>query len=323
MVTNGMVTNGKDGIEKVAVVGTGQMGPTIALVVALHGCETTLVGRTAESLARGRAGFEAASSFLVANEAVTAEEAAAARARLVETTDQAAVAGADLVVECIVEHLPTKQEFFRSLDEVCPPETILASNTSGLRITDIAALMRRPERAVTTHFWNPGHLMPLVEVIQGERTSEETVQRTASFLRRCGKQPVIGRKDVPGQICNRLFQAVIREAVYMVQEGIASAEGVETAIKAGMGLRFPVYGPLEHLDAVGLDLGLKVQATVLPGLCNSSEPARLLQDLVARGDLGASTGRGFYDWKQRSVEELRRTRDLFLVERLKAARQRG
>ena len=312
-----------DGISKVAVVGTGQMGPTIALVVALNGCEVTLVGRSAESLARGKAGFEGALSFLVTNEAVAPEAAAAARGRLAETTDQSAVADADLVVECIVEHLPTKQEIFRSLDELCPPEVILASNTSGLRITDIAALMRRPERAVTTHFWNPGHLMPLVEVIQGERTSEATIERTYGFLRRCGKQPVVGRKDVPGQICNRLFQAVIREAVYMVQEGIASAEGVETAIKAGMGLRFPVYGPLEHLDAVGLDLGLKVQATVLPGLCSSSEPAQLLKDLVARGNLGASTGQGFYDWRQRSVEELRRTRDLFLVERLKAGHNRG
>lgn len=311
----------QDNITKVAVVGTGQMGPGVALATALIGCETTLIGRNVESLKRGRANFEAALDFLVTHEAVTEAEAAAARAKLVETTDMGVVAVADLVVECIVEHLPTKQEFFRELDRICPPSVILASNTSGLRITDIAALMGHPERAVTTHFWNPGHLIPLVEVIKGERTSEETVQRTYAFLKRLGKQPVIGRKDLPGQICNRMFQAVIREAIYMVQEGIASAEDVETAIKAGMGLRFPVYGPLEHSDAVGLDLSVKVQATVLPSLCNSTEPAPFLKELVAAGNLGARTGQGFYNWHERSVDELRRNRDLFLVERLKATRR--
>lgn len=311
----------EDNILRVAVVGTGQMGPGIALTAALIGRETTLIGRTTESLWRGKRGFDAALDFLLTHEAVTLAEAETARANLTETTDASAVAAADLVVECIVEHLPTKQEFFKELDRICPPSVILASNTSGLRITDIAALMEHPERAVTTHFWNPGHLIPLVEVIKGERTSEETIQRTYAFLRRLGKQPVVGRKDLPGQICNRMFQAVIREAIYIVQEGIASAEDVETAIKAGMGLRFPVYGPLEHSDAVGLDLSIKVQATVLPSLCNSTEPAPYLKELVAAGNLGARTGQGFYNWNQRSVEELRHNRDLFLVERLKASRR--
>lgn len=228
---------------------------------------------------------------------------------------------ADLVIEAIVEHLPTKQAFFRELDALCPPAVILSSNTSGLRISDIASLMTHPERAVTTHFWNPGHLMPLVEVIQGEHTSEETVQRMHRFLQRCGKRPVIGRKDVPGQICNRLLQAVIRECIYMVQEGIASAADVEMALKAGAGRRFPVYGPLEHLDAIGLDLGIAVQTSVLPSLCNSTRPGQYLKELVAGGHRGAATGQGFYDWQARSVDELRHTRDLWLVQRMKEARQ--
>lgn len=309
------------GVSNVVVIGTGQMGPGIAVVTTLAGCQTRLVGRTTESVARGRDRYEVALEFMVAHEVVTPDEAYAARARLSESTDQRDAATADLVIESIVEHLPTKQAFFRTLDEFCPPDIILASNTSGLRISDIAASMRHPERAITTHFWNPGHLMPLVEVIQGEHTSEETVQRTFKLLQRCGKQPVIGRKDLPGQICNRLFQAVIREAIYMVQEGIASAEGVETAIKAGMGLRFPVYGPLEHLDAIGLDLAVAVQSSVLPSLCDSKEPGQLLRDLLAAGHLGARTGQGFYNWQERSVDELRRTRDVFLVERMKEARK--
>jgi 3-hydroxybutyryl-CoA dehydrogenase len=311
----------EDVISRVAVLGTGQMGPGIAVVTTLAGCQTTLVGRSPDGLARGRARFETALGFMVENEVVTDAEAAAATARLATTTDIGAAAEADMAIESIVEHLATKQEFFARLDEICPPEIILASNTSGLRISDISARMRRPERAVTTHFWNPGHLMPLVEVIQGERTAEETVQRTYRFLLRCGKRPVIGRKDVPGQICNRLLQAVTRECIYMVQEGIASAEDVETALKAGAGLRFPVYGPLEHADAIGLDLALKVQTSVLPSLCNATEPGQYLKGLVGGGNLGAASGHGFHNWEERSVDELRRTRDLFLVQRMKEARQ--
>lgn len=312
-----------DDIARVAIIGTGQMGPGIAVSTALAGYPTVLIGRSEASVADGRARFEAALAFMVEHDAVTAEAAADATARLTCATERAAAAEVDLVIESIVEHLPTKQAFFRELDALCPPQVILASNTSGLRISDIAALMAHPERAVTTHFWNPGHLMPLVEVIQGERTSEETVQRTYRFLQRCGKRPVIGRKDVPGQICNRILQAVIRECIYMVQEGIASAEDVETALKAGAGLRFPVYGPLEHLDAIGLDLGLAVQTSVLPSLCNATEPGQYLKDLVAAGHRGAATGRGFHDWTTRDVAELRRTRDLWLVERMKEQRMKN
>jgi len=309
-----------DAIEQVAVLGTGQMGPGIAVATTLAGVKTQLIGRSADSVARGVAGYEAALAFLAEHEAVTTDEAAAARSRLIAGADLRAVGEVDLIVESIVEHLPTKQEMMVTLEGLCGVQTFISSNTSGLRITDIAAQMTHPERAVTTHFWNPAHLMPLVEVIQGERTADATVDSVYAFCRRIGKEPVVGRKDLPGQVCNRLFQAVIREAIDLVEQGIASPEGVETAIKAGMGLRFPVWGPLEHLDAVGLDLGLKVQATVLPSLCRSAEPARLLNDLVAEGHLGAKTGRGFYDWATRSMDELKQTRDLFLVERFKARR---
>ena len=311
-----------DRISSVVVIGTGQMGPGIALVINLAGWPVTLVGISPEETARGVQGYQTALNFLVEHEVVSPAEAAQAKARLQTSLNIEDARSADLVIEAIVEHLPTKQALFQRLDAICPAATIIASNTSGLRISDIAARMERhPERAVTTHFWNPGHLMPLVEVIQGEKTSDETIQATYEFLKRCGKKPVIGRKDLPGQICNRLFQAVIREAIYLVQEEIASAEDVETAVKAGMGLRFPVYGPLEHLDAVGLDLAIAVQSSVLPSLCNATEAGGLLQQYVEQGNLGAKTGRGFYNWQERSVDELRRDRDLFLVERMKEGRK--
>lgn len=309
-----------DGIKRVAVFGTGQMGPGIAVVCALAGCTATIVGRSTESVARGRSTALDALAFLHEHRAITKRAADAARRRLAFTTDGRAAGPADLVVESIAEHLPTKQAFFCELEDIFSPGTILASNTSGIRISDIAAHMRRPARAITAHFWNPPHLMPLVDVIRGERTGQDVVERVVHFLRRCGKQPVVGRKDVAGQIGNRLQHALIREAVYMVQEGIVSVEDCETAVKAGFGLRLPVYGPLEHSDAVGLDLSQAVQSVIVPSLCNASGPLPLLNELVAQGKLGAKSGQGFYDWSERDVAELRRRRDLFLVERLKAER---
>ena len=311
-----------DGIARVAVFGTGQMGPGTAVVAALAGCTVTLVGRSPEAVARGHAAVDAQLNFLAENKVITKREAKAARARLTVTDDMHAAAPADLAVESIAENLALKQAFMHQLEDVFSPETIISSNTSALPITQIAALMKHPERCVTTHFWNPPHLMPLVDVIQGEKTSAQTVDRVYAFLKRCGKHPVIGRKDVPGQVGNRLLGAITREAAYMVQEGIASAEDVETAIKYGPGLRFPVYGPLEHADAVGLDLALAVQTTIAPSLCNSTEALPLLKRLVAEGNVGVRSGHGFYDWSRRDVTELRRQRDLFLVERLKVERRK-
>jgi 3-hydroxybutyryl-CoA dehydrogenase len=309
-----------DNITRVAIFGTGQMGPGIGVVCALAGCRVTIVGRSAESLQRGQGTVVSALDFLADNKAITRRTAKAAMARLAFSHDAASAAPADLVIESIAEHLPTKQQFFHQLEDVFSPDTILASNTSGIRISDIAALMQHPERAVTTHFWNPAHLMPLVDVIKGDKTAQATVDRVYAFLLRCGKKPVVGRKDVAGQVGNRLQHALFREAIYMVQEGIASAEDVETAIKAGFGLRLPVYGPFEHIDASGADLTNAVQDIILPTLCNAGASLPLLRDMVAQGKLGAKTGQGFYDWSQRSVDDLRRRRDLFLVERMKEAR---
>jgi 3-hydroxybutyryl-CoA dehydrogenase len=310
----------EDRIEEVAVIGTGQMGPGIAVTTALAGCRTSLIGRSAESAARGQAAVDAALAFLVEHAGFEAEEAAAASERLEIASDIASAAGADLVVESIAENLPAKQALFQRLEALCAPDAILASNTSGLRISDIAAPLTRPERAVTCHLWNPPHLMPLVEVMQGERTSEETVQRAYRFWLRCGKRPIIGRVDAPGQIGNRLQLALMREALYMVQEGIATPEDIDTALKAGPGLRWPVYGAFEHMDVVGLELSGVVQGIIWPSLSRATEPSPYLRDLVAAGREGVRWGQGIYDWRERNAAEMLRARDLFLAERLKAAR---
>jgi 3-hydroxybutyryl-CoA dehydrogenase len=305
-------------IQRVVVIGTGMMGPGIAQGFATAGKQVTVIARAQESLDRGRSSVEAILSSLQKAEFVTQEEMSHTLRSITFSTDmEAAVAAADLVVESIVEDLSTKQALFARLDRLCPISTIITSNTSGLPITRISGEMEHPERAATTHFWMPSHLVPLVEIVMGARTSEDTAQRLREVLSDIGKRPVIVRKDIPGQLGARLLAAITREAMYLVQEGVASAEEVDTAIKTGLGLRFPVYGPLEHVDMAGVDLVHTTESYTFPALCNSTETLPILNEKLARGELGARTGKGFYDWTQRDPVAFRAQRDAFLMARLK------
>jgi 3-hydroxybutyryl-CoA dehydrogenase len=303
----------EDRFANVAVIGTGMMGPGIALTFARGGCRAAMVGRSPESLQRGFARLDEALAYLVENDLLRSDEAPPLRKCVWGTTDlEEGVFRAGLVQESIVENLQVKRELFGRLDRLCPPETLLTTDTSGLRISDIVADLTHPKRTATLHFWNPPHLIPLVEITQGERTAPVTVDALSDLMRRCGKAPVVARKDIPGQVANRLQHALFREAVYMVQEGIASAEDVDLALKMGPGRRWPVYGILEHHDVVGNDLGLAVQRSLVPGLCRSPEPLPLLEEMVARGELGIKTGCGFYDWSARDPDAVKALRDAFL-----------
>lgn len=305
-------------IRNVVVIGTGIMGPGIALGYAAGGRQVTIVARTEESAARGRDSVEGFLQALEEEGLFSPRDSALTLDKLDTSTDlESAVRDADLVVESIVERLETKRALFTRLDSICRPETILTSNTSGLRITEIAAGMSRPERAATTHYWNPSHLMPLVEIVKGERTSQGTVDLLHALLTEIGKRPAMVRKDVPGQLGNRIFHAIRREAMYIVQEGIATAEEVDMAVKMGFGLRFPVHGPLEHADLNGLEMSLAIHSYIVGDLCRDPEPMAILREKVARGETGAKAGKGFYDWSQRSPVEVRRVRDRFLMARVK------
>ena len=303
------------------------MGPGIAACLALAGHRVRLFGRSAQSLDRGLAAARGGMDVLRREGLVTPAQADSAAERLRGATDlAAAVETADFVFESIVEDLAEKQRLFSQLERLAPKAAILASNTSGLPISRIAEVLEHPRRAATTHFWNPAHLMPLVEIVKGEQTSDETVARLRALLDGAGKQTVIVLKDVPGQLGNRLLHALFREAFHIVQEGIASVEDVDLAIRNGPGLRFPAYGLLEHADMIGLDMQLAIDRYLFGELCNLSEAPALLEERVARGDLGARTGRGLYDWSRKDAAAVRARRDQFIIDRLKdrlAEAQRG
>lgn len=225
-----------------------------------------------------------------------------------------------LVIEAVFENLEVKQEVFRLLDELLPPEIPMLSNTSGLRISDIALKTRHPERTLTAHFWLPAHLIPLVEIVVGDKSDPGLAEEIKKILTSWGKAPVIVKRDLPGQLANRILQAVIREAVNIVEIGLASPEDVDTAIKMGMALRFPVWGPLEHVDAVGMDICSSVQNTVLPEISGRKDASPLFENFMKNGDMGYKTGKGFYDWSKKDMGALVKKRNDFIVHALKMIR---
>jgi 3-hydroxybutyryl-CoA dehydrogenase len=305
-------------IRSVAVVGTGMMGPGIAAIFSLAGIPTVLVSRSAEGAARGLAAARARMAQLAGNGLAGADQAAAGQALIASSTDLEGTArSVELLVESIAENLAVKQDFFARLDSAAP-ETILCSNTSGLSVSEIASRCRRPERVFATHFWNPPHIMPLVEVVMGKQSDPALAEGVTAFLAACGKVPVLVRKDVPGQLGNRIQHAMVRECMHIVAEGIASPEDVDLAVKAGFGLRLPVYGVFEHADLVGLELVKAVQDYVVPDLGVEQGASPLHDAKIARGETGAKSGRGFLDWPEGKADKVRAIRDAFIMEFLRA-----
>lgn len=305
-------------IENAVVIGTGMMGPGIAATLALGGVAATIASRSEAGAEKGLEQAWKQLSQLAEHQLIHPSDVPRARRLLNASANLEAVApGADLVIESAPENMAFKQELFAILDGLTRPEAILTSNTSGLSITAIASRCQHPERVVTTHFWNPPHLMPLVEVVRGEKSSDEAVEAIRSLLAHCGKVPVVVKKDRPGQLGNRMQMALVREAVNIIQEGIADARDVDVAAKLGFGLRLPVYGVLEHQDLVGLELGRQICGYVAADLNNEPKAPALFDEKIAAGETGALAGRGFHVWPDGLATEVKARRDRFLIECLR------
>jgi 3-hydroxybutyryl-CoA dehydrogenase len=300
--------------ERVAVIGAGMMGIGIAQIFALAGHEVVLQDVFAEALGRAPEALRANLEFLAQNGLGSAADIEPAVARITTTTDLAAAGrDADVVIECVYENLELKQGVFEQLDSVCPPATILCTNTSVMSITEIAAKATHKERIVGTHFWNPPYLIPLVEVVRTAEVDDAVVEKTMVLLRAVGKHPIDCKKDVPGFVANRLQHALWREAISIVDHGIADAQTVDESIRFGPGLRLPILAPMENADMVGLDLTLSIHDYILPHLESSPEPSPLLRQKVESGDLGFKSGRGFQEWTAEQAEASRKRLVAYLV----------
>ena len=292
--------------EHIAVVGAGLMGHAIAQVFASKGHEVSLMDVNERVLGEALENIRSNLGFLAENGIGTEEDIEPALKNIRTTSDlREAATGARFVVEAVCERLDLKQGLFVKLEQYCSPQTIFATNTSAISITEIAAKVRRRERVVGTHFWNPPYLIPLVEVIGGRHTSAEVVDYTFDLLKTAGKHPVKVKKDVPGFVGNRLQHALWREAVSIVDQGIADPATVDEVIKNSFGIGLPVLAPLETADMVGLDLTLQIHEHILRRIDRSMSPAALLRRKVERGELGLKTGRGFYEWDSEKVEQCR------------------
>ena len=288
-------------MSKVSVIGAGTMGNGIAHVFAQYGHDVTLVDTASAALERARATIERNLDRQVAKERIGARDKADALARLRTSKVLAeAVSGADLVVEAATENPAVKLEIFRELDAAAPPEAILATNTSSISITQIAAATRRPAQVIGMHFMNPVPVMRLVEVIRGYATSDETTATVMSLSEGLGKTPV-EVNDYPGFVSNRVLMPMINEAVYSLWQGVAQVEAIDTVMMLGMA--HPM-GPLQLADFIGLDVCLSILRVLQDGMgIDRYAPCPLLVNMVAAGRLGRKTGEGFYRYTAGSKEK--------------------
>lgn len=303
-------------IKNILICGAGLMGKNIAYVMTSNPeFEVTLYDTKEQE---PREGIRKSTRELVEKGIITSEEVEERLKRVHFTADidNPAVKNADIVIEAVFEDMDIKREIFKNLEERCSEDTIFCTNSSVMSPSEISQNLKHRERFVGTHFWNPAHLIPLVEVIKSDATTDAAAQTMMDIFEAVGKRPVLCKKDVPGFIANRMQHALWREAVYIVEAGIADAKTVDDAVKYSFGLRLPQLAPLENADMVGLDLTYNIHKTVLNDLCDSHEPSPLLAELKDEGKLGFKTGEGFQKWTEDEQEKLSSDLNKYLIKML-------
>jgi 3-hydroxybutyryl-CoA dehydrogenase/5-formyl-3-hydroxy-2-methylpyridine 4-carboxylate dehydrogenase len=310
--------NGED-IRTVAVIGAGTMGPGMAAVFANHGFDVRLQDIKPEILDKAKGTLDVVHNTLIGGGFLAPDAAAAAKARIRFTLDLPdALRGADFVLEAIPERIEVKNAFFAEAEKHVAAGTIFASNTSGIPITEMQKALGKPERLVGMHWSNPPHIIPVIEVIRGAKTSDAVVDATYAVTKRIEMVPVLVRRDVPGFVENRILYAIMREALHLLQEGIASAEDIDTVTKWGIGYKLAVIGPLELLDVAGLDIYHSVGSYLNRDLSAAPDVPALVKEKVAKNELGIKTMKGLFDYTPEKVGELVKRRGRLLLATKKA-----
>ncbi len=297
-------------IETVAVLGLGTMGHGMAQIFAAAGCavrcydENAAARGTAVDRIRGNLDKMVEAGITDAESIPRTLE----RIQMLESESEA-VASAQFVVEAISEELAPKQELFARIEPLVGSQAIMASNSSSFPITESAAKMQRPERAIVTHWFNPPHIVPLVEVVPGEKTDEAVTQATVDFHRRVGKLAVRVNKEVPGFLVNRVQVAIFREIFDLLDRGVASAEDIDQAIRGSIGLRLAALGPFQVMDFAGLDITSRTYENLVTDIRSDTEVAPVIRRLVDEGNFGTKTGKGIYDYTPESIEQKQKDRD--------------
>lgn len=307
-----------DQIKRVGVVGAGLMGHGIAQAYSQEGYSVTITDESKSALAGVKDRIKANLETLVQGEMLRQDYIEQILDRITVTASLEEVGhDAEFVTEAVLEDLETKRQLFREVEKFCSPESILTSNTSSFPMTQISILMEKPERAIVTHWMNPPYLVPLVEVVPGEKTCAETCDTACELLRKIKKIPIKVEKEITGFLINRIQTAMNREVHYLLEIGAASAENIDLAVVTSLGFRLATLGPLKIRDLAGLDVIYKIDETLLDKISSSQTVSKLLEEKVNSGELGAKTGKGFFEYTPESLAEIFRERDQQFIRRLK------
>lgn len=298
---------------KIGVVGTGLMGSNMAVLLIGNKLRTKVLGIDKANNALGLKAVKESLRDLVSQSIIRRSYAEECLGCLSYTTDYSEFADMDYIFEAVPEQVDLKGQVFRSLEEACNHRCIFVSMTSGLMPELLDGQLSEPGRLVVAHAWNPPHLIPLVEVVPGRCTTKEALERTMKLLEYMDRKVIVLKKAVPGFIGNRIMHAMYREALHLMEEGVATAQDIDKTIYYSFGQRFASVGVLEYFDSCGLDLQYSVQSYLFPELCDEKKPQKSLADCFEHGNFGLKTGKGIYDWSRADIDDfrLRKSRPFF------------
>lgn len=304
-------------IKKIGVAGGGTMGSGIAQIFAQHGYEVVVTDIAEKFLENTKRIISLNQKTLINEGLLTEEDAEESLKHISYSTDKDVFKNVDLIVEAIIEKMEIKQNYWLEVENIAREDCIFATNTSGLSINGICSKLNNKNRFIGMHWWNPPHIIPLIELIKADDTSDETVQVLKELVDKIGKESVVVLKDVNGFIGNRIQFSVYREALKIVEEGIATIEDVDKAMKYGPGFRYPVLGPFETADLGGLDTFYYISSYLFNELSDSKEPTKLQQEMMDNNNLGVKTGKGWYDYSEGKGDEAMAKRDANFYKMLK------